>query len=59
MFKNDFKIHARVPPEMGSFSNKIVEKTAATNDKVFNSSKNQFFEISNGVAEGTIVDIIL
>ena len=32
----------------GSFSNKFVKKTVAKKDIVFNSSKNQVFEISNG-----------
>ena len=46
--QNDPKSYARYLQKGGSFSNKFVEKTVAKKDIVFNSSKNQFFDISSG-----------
>ena len=46
--QNDFKSYAAYFQKGKSFSNKIVQKTVAKKDIVFDSSKNQVFEISNG-----------
>ena len=46
--QNDPKSYAMDLRIGGPFSNKFIQKTVAKKDIVFNSSKNQVFEISNG-----------